>query len=30
MGCNLKNAKKWNEHIENTKMAKFEVPNIKE
>ena len=31
MGYNLKKWKeKWKEHIENNKMAKFEVPSIKE
>ena len=30
MGYNLKEYQKWKEHIENTKMAKFEVPSIKE
>ena len=30
MGHNSKNARQWREHIENTKMAKFEVPSIKE
>ena len=26
----LKECQKWKEHIENTKMAKFEVPSIKD
>ena len=30
MGDNLKEYQKWKEHFENTKMAKFEVPSIKE
>ena len=29
-GLYLKECQKWKEHIENTKMAKFEVPSIKE
>ena len=30
MGYNLKKCQKWKEHIENTKMGKFEAPSIKE
>ena len=30
MGYNVKKCQKWKEHIENTKMAKFEAPGIKE
>jgi len=29
MGYNLKNARNKKEHIENTKLAKFEAPGIK-
>ena len=29
-GLQLKECQKWKEHIENTKMAKFEVLSIKE
>ena len=30
MGYNLKNTRNGKKHIKNTKMAKFEVPSIKE
>ena len=29
-GLELKECQKWKEHIENTNMAKLEVPSIKE